>query len=159
MSDDANNTPTPNPQPSDWEATDRANAQLQAKLFDLNKAAVFNALALASITHVVVTFDGYGDSGQIENIEVRNGDNQIAMPDALIEIAEAVWGEAEPRLSSVSLAAAVESLVYDVLEQTHGGWENDDGAYGDVTFDVEERTITLDYNERYTSCENFTHTF
>ena len=31
---------------------------------------------------------------------------------------------------------------------THDGWENSDGAYGDFTFDVAERTITLDYNER-----------
>ena len=54
---------------------------------------------------------------------------------------------------------AVECLAYDVLERTHGGWENNDGAYGDITFDVAERTITLDYNERYTASENYTHSF
>ena len=37
--------------------------------------------------------------------------------------------------------------------------ENNDGAYGDVIFDTEEETITLDYNERYTASENYTHTF
>ena len=35
-----------------------------------------------------------------------------------------------------------------ILEQTHGGWENNDGAYGEFTFDVAERTIKLDFNER-----------
>ncbi|MFX8227098.1 DUF6878 family protein, partial [Acinetobacter baumannii] len=29
----------------------------------------------------------------------------------------------------------------------------------DFTFDVAERTIALDYNERYTASENYTHTF
>ena len=60
---------------------------------------------------------------------------------------------------SVGIAEAVESLAYDVLEKTHCGWENSDGAYGDVIFDIEEETITLDYNERYTASENYTHTF
>ena len=81
------------------------------------------------------------------------------MPATAIEIAEAVWDRAEPRRSSVSIAAAVESLAYDVLARTHCGWENNDGAYGDIIFDVAEGVITLDYNERYTASENYTHTF
>ena len=120
---------------------------------------MLNALALAGVTRVVVSFDGYGDSGQIENVEVQAGDDQVAMPGAAIEIAEAIWDQAEPRRSSVGIAAAVESLAYDVLEKTHCGWENSDGAYGDVIFDVADGVITLDYNERYTASENYTHTF
>ncbi|WP_245297064.1 MULTISPECIES: DUF6878 family protein [Rhodomicrobium] len=81
------------------------------------------------------------------------------MPADTVEIAEAVWGRFEPMRSSVSIATAVESLAYDVLEKTHCGWENDDGAYGDITFDVAEYRITLDYNKRYTASENDMHTF
>ncbi len=33
-----------------------------------NKAALFGALQAAGLTQVVVSFDGYGDSGQVENI-------------------------------------------------------------------------------------------
>ena len=73
--------------------------------------------------------------------------------------AEAIWDQAEPRRSSAGIADVVESLAYDVLEKTHCGWENSDGAYGDVIFDVAEGVITLDYNERYTASENYTHTF
>jgi len=81
------------------------------------------------------------------------------MPGAVIELAAAIWGQPEPEHSSVSIATAVESLAYDVMERTHGGWENSDGAYGDIVFDVAERMITLDYNERYTASENYTHSF
>ncbi len=42
---------------------------------------------------------------------------------------------------------------------THDGWENSDGAHGDFTFDVGERTITLDYNERYMQSEYSLHVF
>lgn len=159
MSDNSETAPNVSPPRSGWETIDAVEIQLEAELFGLNKAALLDALASAGITHVVVTFDGYGDSGQIENVDVRAGDHDIAMPDARIEIARVVWGESEPERSTVTLATAVESLAYDVLERTHGGWENNDGAYGDITFDVAERTITLDYNERYTASENYTHSF
>ena len=147
------------PQLSDWEIKAAAQAKLEAELFTLNKAALLNALALAGITRVVVSFDGYGDSGQIENVEAQAGDDPVTMPGTAIEIAESVWDQPEPKRSSVSISDAVESLAYDVLEKTHCGWENGDGAYGDVIFDVAEGVITLDYNERFTASENHTHTF
>jgi len=159
MTDTSDTTPQHAAPLSDWEMKAVARAKLEAEFFALNKASLLNALTLAGVTRVVVSFDGYGDSGQIENVEAQAGDNPVTMPAAAIEIAEAVWDQAEPKRSSVSIAAAVESLAYDVLETTHCGWENSDGAYGDVIFDVAEGVITLDYNERYTASENYTHTF
>jgi hypothetical protein len=81
------------------------------------------------------------------------------MPAAMIEIADAGRGEAEPTRSSVTIAAAVESLAYDVLERTHCGWQNSEGAYGDILFNVADGVITLNHNERYIATENYTHTF
>ena len=37
-----------------------------------------------------------------------------------------------------------------ILEQEQGGWENNDGAFGEFTFDVAERTIELEFNGRFT---------
>jgi hypothetical protein len=155
----SDSTPEPQTLLSEWEMKAAARAKLDAELFALNKTTLLNALSQAGVTRVTVSFDGYGDSGQIENIDVRAGEDDVTMPAATIEIAESVWGEAEPKRSSVSLAAAVESLAYDVLERTHCGWENNDGAYGDIVFDVAEGVITLDYNERYTATENYAHSF
>jgi hypothetical protein len=155
----SDSTPEPQTLLSEWEMKAAARAKLDAELFALNKTTLLNALSQAGVTRVTVSFDGYGDSGQIENIDVRAGEDDVTMPAATIEIAESVWGEAEPKRSSVSIAAAVESLAYDVLERTHCGWENNDGAYGDIVFDVAEGVITLDYNERYTATENYAHSF
>jgi hypothetical protein len=143
----------------DWGAKRAAQDRLHAELQPRNKAALFDALAAADVTHVVVSFDGYGDSGQIENIEVKSGDATVAMPVGEVEIARAVWDQTEPDRSLVSIADAIERLVYDLLEQTHCGWEDNDGAYGDFTFDVVARTITLDYNERYTASDYSQHVF
>lgn len=144
---------------SDWETKRTAQDRLHAELQPLNKAALFDALAAARITHVIVSFDGYGDSGQIENVEVKAGDTVVAMPESTIEIAEAVWDQPEPNRMTTSTADLIERLVYDLLTDTHCGWENNDGAYGDFTFDVAERTITLDYNERYTASDYSQHVF
>lgn len=144
---------------SEWEMKAAVRAKLDAELFALNKTALLDALAFAGVTRVVVSFDGYGDSGQIENMEAQVGADPVTMPGTAIEIAESVWDQPEPKRASVSISDAVESLAYDVLEKTHCGWENGDGAYGDVIFDVAEGVITLDYNERFTASENHTHTF
>ena len=111
------------------------------------------------VTVVVVTFDGYGDSGQIENIEAKAGDEVAALPSGEVEITSAVWGEAELDRTTMTVRDAIERLAYDFLEETHDGWENSDGAYGDFTFDVAERTITLDYNERHMESDYSQHVF
>jgi hypothetical protein len=43
-----------------------------------NKTALFDALGAAKIT-VVVAFDGYGDSGQIENIDAKAVDEIVPL--------------------------------------------------------------------------------
>jgi len=145
--------------PSDWETKRAAQDRRHAELQPLNKAALFEALSTAGITLVVVSFDGYGDSGQIENIEVKAGDIVVPVPECSVEIAEALWDQPEPNRTRVSIADVIERLVYDFLNDTHCGWENNDGAYGDFTFDVTERTITLDYSERYTASDYSQHVF
>lgn len=144
---------------SDFEIKRAAQDRLHDELAPRNKAALFDALAAAGVTLVVVTFDGYGDSGQIENIEVKAADTVVDMPSGKIEIATAVWDQTEPDRSTVSIHDAVEQFAYDFLTQTHCGWQNNDGAYGDFTFDVVEQTITLEYNERYTASEYSQHVF
>lgn len=125
-----------------------------------NKAALLDALARAGITKVVVNFDGYGDSGQMERIDVHATEAEAKLPEDRIEFVEPVLGYPDrSERSTHTVSDAIETLVYALLEETHGGWENDDGAYGEVTFDVAKRTITLDYNERqmesYYSCHTF----
>jgi hypothetical protein len=54
---------------------------------------------------------------------------------------------------------AIEKLVYDLLEQTYSGWEDNQGAYGDFLFHVAERTITLNFNEGIETSEYTQHVF
>ena len=60
---------------------------------------------------------------------------------------------------TLTLEVAVEELVYDLLSDTHSGWQDNDGAYGEFCIDARARTIHLEFNERFTSSELYTHDF
>lgn len=133
-------------------------AQIEA-LRPGNKDRLFDALTAAGITHVTVNFDGAGDSGQIESIDARSGDKAIDFPTTEIPYAALTWDSPEVEMRNLSLEEVVEQLAYDFLSDTHGGWENNDGAYGEFCFDAAARCIHLEFNERFTSSELFTHDF
>ena len=139
-----------------------AHAERAARIEALrpgNKDRLFDGLMAAGITHVTVTFDGAGDSGQIESIGAWSGEIAVDFPATEIEYAALTWDDPEVEMRQLSLEDVVEQLAYDFLSETHGGWENNDGAYGEFSFDVATRTITLDYNERYTATEFYSHEF
>lgn len=144
---------------SDYLAKEAARNRLAEQLRPGNKGALFDALAAAAIVTIVVNFDGYGDSGQIESIEARGANGEVALPETEIELVSPTYdGEGVDR-RTLPLTRAIEELAYDLLEETHAGWENNDGAYGEFVFDVAERTITLDHNSRYTAVDSYTHEF
>lgn len=137
-----------------------AQAERAAKIDALrpaNKERLFDGLTTAGITHVTVTFDGYGDSGQIDSIAAWAGETAVEFPAVEISYAALTWDKPEVEMRSLSLEDVVEQLAYDFLSDTHGGWENDDGAYGEFCFDAAARSIHLEFNERFTSSELYTH--
>jgi hypothetical protein len=124
-----------------------------------NKETVFDALAANSFTSVNVTFDGEGDSGQIDNIAGFVGDVLTKLPECKVTLQYASWGDDKISTSDKSLADGIEHLCYDFLEQEHGGWENNDGAFGEFSLSVAERTVALEFHGRYTDIHTSTHTF
>lgn len=135
--------------------------QLLGQANALNKAAVFDTLAAAGISSVNVTFDGEGDSGQIESIDAykeESGDPH-PLPETAVEIQQASWNAEKLDASTCPLREAIERLCYDYLEISHGGWENNDGACGEFQFNVRARTIDLEFNARFSDFTTFTHSF
>lgn len=124
-----------------------------------NKAVIFAALSAAGIDVVNVTFDGEGDSGQIDNIIARKSEVEIPIPEQAVTLQSVSWDGKEVSLREQSLCEAIEQLCYDYLEQEQGGWENNDGAFGTFAFDVTARTIELEFNGRFTDIATNTYTF
>ncbi len=97
-----------------------------------NKQALFDALAAAGIDLVTVTFDGSGDSGQIEDVTAQRGGAVADLPSGEVTISTMRWGSGIVSTSTMPVTAAIEQMAYDFLSETHGGWENNDGAFGEA---------------------------
>jgi hypothetical protein len=122
----------------------------------INKTAVFDALTTAGIATVNVAFDGEGDSGQIDNI---SADDSKEIPLVPIELQQTSWGSGKLDSTRTTLRDAIERLCYDYLEQQQGGWENNDGAFGEFIFSVAERKIELEFNARFSDSTLFNYSF
>jgi hypothetical protein len=53
----------------------------------------------------------------------------------------------------------VHEVCYDKLASTHMGWEINEGSYGTFSFDVLNRKISLEFNERVESVNTTEETF
>jgi hypothetical protein len=141
---------------NDFETDYARHKELRAKANEINKAVLFDALASTSVH---VEFDGEGDSGQINGVAAFRGDESATLPNTTIVIQTVPWRNAEMLSAHSTLEKAIENLCYDYLEQTHGGWENNDGGYGEFRIDVAKRSIELEFNGRFTDTWTDNHTF
>ena len=93
------------------------------------------------VVRVEVYYDGCGDSGQIESLHYFDADyKQIDVT------------------GRVTLTHdALVDLFYDLIEVRHDGWENNDGAFGEFTWDLAADTLSHTHSERYTECETTEH--
>jgi hypothetical protein len=73
-------------------------------------------------TNFEFTYNGYGDSGEINEDEIG-------------------WGN------------PVYELAYDVIDLYHSGWENNDGADGQIIIDLENKKIQLYHTSYYSEDE------
>jgi len=97
------------------------------------EASVRAELRQLGVARVLVDYDGVGDSGQIEQfryLDDSDDGQDIAVDESTNE--------------------RVEALLYALLELRHGGWENDDGAYGSFCWNLVDGTLAHEHNQRYT---------
>lgn len=137
----------------------RKRLQLAAAIRPGNQARLLAALAAAGVVKVTVAFDGCGDSGQIESIDARDRVGEVALPDVGVEITMIADHSLETRAAVMPLRELVEEIAYALLGETHGGWQDNEGAFGEFTFDVIAGEIRLEFNERIVSSEYHEHSW
>jgi uncharacterized protein DUF6878 len=86
--------------------------------------ALAKKLQELGVQKVTAAYDGSGDSGQVEEPEFGS----IKVP--------------QPTVS------AVQDLFYDLLEDEYGGWEINEGSYGQFEWNVSDDRINLQHNIR-----------
>ena len=133
-----------------WNTNYERVQKARKELGQINKAVIFAALAAVGIELVLATFDGVGDQGQIGDVTASRNDQPADLPDAKVPLLQASWDKADHEISEVGLREAIETLCYHFIEEDHGGWENNDGAFGEFRLDVAARTVGLEFSFRYT---------
>lgn len=130
-----------------------------AEANERNKSVVFDALAAAALTRITVEFDGEDDSGQIDRITAYAGELPAEFPSTSLTLQRVPQNAGDPTTYEATLRDAVESLCYSYLEQCYDRWENNGDAYGTFEFNVRNRSLHLDFTQRFVDFENSTHDF
>lgn len=99
------------------------------------RAEQLKTLTALNISQVDAKYDAYGDSGNIEDITVTP--KGVELDDAQ-----------ETTLSD---------FLWSVAYQLHPGFENNDGGYGELRWDITRDVIDVDHNERFTDCTSYIH--
>lgn len=109
------------------------------------------------VEEVTTCFDGYGDSGSVDEVKLKPTDaialdEEVTIPVVSQELHDGEW-IAVTEDSVVSLKDAIESLTYDYLEATGVDWVNNDGGFGDLVINVDRGSVYMNVNTRFTDSE------
>ena len=125
---------------------------------------MFDQLRKAGATEVVIYFDGSGDSGSIESLDIYNADRQQVQVDQTVIYPKekSTWIDGqwvnEIEHKEIPILEALEAYCYDELEKTNIDWYNNDGGFGEMRISLSDTvSVELEVNQRYT--EYHTTTF
>ena len=115
--------------------------------FHREKFATMGLLRAKSIAWVEIAYDGSCDEGQIGNITADDAGNTNVSLDTPEQIASG--GN-----TYASLAEALETFAWTIIQHYHCGFHNNDGGYGTFVIDVPNDRITLDHHDRFVDSYN-----
>jgi len=99
------------------------------------RASLVGQLRALQVSRVEASYDGYGDSGNIEGVSLS--------PEGIT---------LDPDLSR-----SLTDFLWDVAYNLHPGFENNDGAYGEITWDIVADRINVSHNARFTDVNSSEH--
>lgn len=130
------------------------------------RGKVMEALVAAGAKSVTVSFDGYGDSGEVGGPEVSPKEAESVLnefvPGTTHEASEWSGNGGEGRLVHTTrdrtVSEAISELCYTLLEN-HGGWEINEGSFGEFAIDPNADEISLTFNQRVETYETSEETY
>jgi hypothetical protein len=128
----------------------------QKQKADAARRTLIRELRSAGVERVEVDFDGYGDSGSIEGIaftpSVKNIEEK-EVPDTAFEFTE--WRNDKPKKvkRNKTIRELIDDVCYGILGTEHGGWEINEGSFGNFVFRVDDDKVLVTFNQRIESVE------
>ncbi|CAH2902124.1 MAG: hypothetical protein PCALPYG88_5711 [uncultured Paraburkholderia sp.] len=138
---------------------------------DSELAAALHAIGIVlrsvGALSVTIEYDGNGDSGNVERIELQwpgapgTPPASIAIPGVRrgADAPPASDGESTTDIEEYQFDDAIENLLHETIELAgHSGWENNDGGGGTLTVHA-EATACLEHRDDFTDTINNSYTF
>lgn len=149
-----------------------ADRKKRATSAELNKVALARAVKSLGVTRIEVEFSGCGDSGQVDEVRYFVGKQQLGDVDTLKKtiVVEASINDSTTycetkkewvtTTKSPNIEELVEQICYDLLGANHGGWEINEGSFGEFVFNFGKgNKIDLTFNQRVESVETSEETY
>ena len=99
------------------------------------RAPLLTELRALGVTNIEVQYEGYGDSGNVEDV--------VVTPDT-IKLAE-------------EMRRRVEDFGWDFAYALSPGFENNEGGYGELTWALEVDKIAVSHSNRYIETDTTEH--
>lgn len=139
-----------------FEASNRA----RDFLYKYNQECLFKHFRKIKAKEAEITFDGSGDSGQIESSSIdgkhfiKNSKKSGIVEGFISHTCMTFLGDGKLEHGwnvKVCLYEAIEDYCYNILESQHGGWEINAGSFGEFILDARGDSLVtkLTMNERY----------
>jgi len=132
---------------------DGAEAPPEPDIMASIKAAILPKLLAKGIACVVIRYDGGGDEGQVHEIAAFCADGRgMEIPSIACQRHQRRYDGAVT-LDTVLLQAALENLAIEVLCGSWPGWEDGEGAYGELEVKASAGEATLTHHARFVDYE------
>ena len=109
-----------------------ATVELPEPQESAERKTLFDFLKALGIQVLKVHYSGSGDSGQT--------DDMTTIPDKLHKLLDEQLNEKE------TLRSYLDTFTWEKIEDEESGFYNNEGGYGEIIFDVAERTIKMEHN-------------
>ena len=141
--------------------SEKAAAARKAVVIDDYRRHLFDWMDKNDIAQLVVKFEGYGDSGQVEDVACYDADEKLIIglpvPKTVRLPARQTADRWDEELRKVVTESRTRSLwtrrwkrsVYYFLELHWGGWEINEGSFGEVAFEARDRKVIVEISLRY----------
>ena len=117
---------------TDFQAQHRAAQKREAEERVQTRANLLVELRALGITQIEIRYEGYGDEGNVEDVAPTPTTLKLAY----------------------DLNLRVESFGWDFAYALNPGFENNEGGYGSIEWNIESDKITVSHSNRFIDSDN-----
>lgn len=120
-----------------------------------NRTILLDALRAAGAASAVISYSGYGDSGNANEISILDAEGREVNANQTVHVmrkdARYVDGQWQSShvLADMSLRDALDAFADRAVGRYHPGFENNEGGDGEITFDCIAGTVCMAHRDHY----------